>query len=632
MNVTQVTVQEANIKAGHGIRFNFKFRKAAHFQVTNDDKFYIDFHGDYWAALPPGASSLADWMLPLKITRPTIDFPVGSEKGSFSFILGAKGLSHQLLLSTLNKLKNNGDPGLIFEILYETKGKGEKLKLCEPTFKASSILKCYQANSKSFNSNINILAKDVNIDSIKRRTRGFLGTAISMARWSILLLIFATICWMLLLTPIYKETMLEKTPPLVSYIYQSNFTFTYKEAIPFHPNLRSEAWELGLLQGEMKNYHQLPIPDKLQFLRKASEIVGRDFEQNPITYDEVSNVKKILLEIEQNQGLITKIVGFFTFVNTLWLLAIFGISVSIGPSIYILLKPLRRFFRGLSKWIYKHILLPITRRFHNWGIFELLAWCICGCILIDSQRIPLLNDISYFICISALAIAGPCYAYTTLLHGAFMKSYSAQTITHISNSYIALTVFPLAILYQSNLFGFIFTFAIYAILGFSFIPGGLCYYIGFENEKQLMRVAISSFILLAFYSLFRFFFADPYWLSPFSMSIAVCGGLTMYLALLILSSIHYYHYYVSSYLTRQIPIVITLLLGLFVGNILIPNSGLANTATVFLALYIIEKATDLHHRSGFSNWLLVLFCSVCVYFGALHLHANPQMVVSLLQM
>ena len=42
-----------------------------------------------------------------------------------------------------------------------------------------------------------------------------------------------------------------------------------------------------------------------------------------------------------------QVYGFFTFINTLWLVAIIGIAVSIAPSVYHILKPLRAL---LKRW------------------------------------------------------------------------------------------------------------------------------------------------------------------------------------------------------------------------------------------------------------------------------------------
>src|SRR3990167_5669675 len=627
LSVQCVTLR-ASTNFGWGLEFTITGTKSTQFELQNSE-YYIDFHGNYWGVLPAGSSSVADWVLPVKLKNPEIKQNFGNDFTG-SFVLQANGLSEALLKTTLIKLRDQGNTGLIFEILYKQNG-GPLKTLCEPIFTPSSILQSFTNNG--INSRINILDTSVPAYTIPRRKSGSLGKLITMARWGLIILLFVSICWILLLSPSYKEVILDKTPPLISYVYDSNYTFSYKEAVPFHPDLRSQAWKLGYLQAEIERSTQLTEEETLSFLKKASVVTGRDFDKNPITLESVANVEKVLLEMEQNQGLITKIIGFFTFVNMLWLLAIFGISISIGPALYIFLKPLRRFFTGFFKGLFLNYVLPFIIRLHSWGVFELLAWLICITFLLDSQRIPLLNDISFFICVTALAISGPCVAYTSILYGSFTKDYERQTFVNIINAYIILAVFPLTILYQSTFFGFIVVFSIYGILGFSFIPAGLCYYIGYRSKAELIRVAITSAIVLFTYSIFKIVFADPYWLLPFSMPIAICGSLTLYLALLIYTSIYYdYHgYNRSNYATRQIPMVIALLFGLFFGNIYLPNSGFANCATVFLVLYIMEKGTDFHHAVNANLWLLLLFISVCIYFGALHLHAHPQVIVSLFQ-
>jgi len=46
-----------------------------------------------------------------------------------------------------------------------------------------------------------------------------------------------------------------------------------------------------------------------------------------------------IVRFEAHVGVVYRVLGFFTFVNTVWLFAILGITASIGPSIYHLLQP-----------------------------------------------------------------------------------------------------------------------------------------------------------------------------------------------------------------------------------------------------------------------------------------------------
>jgi hypothetical protein len=48
--------------------------------------------------------------------------------------------------------------------------------------------------------------------------------------------------------------------------------------------------------------------------------------------------------------------------------------VSIGPTIYHLLVPLREAIRRVARWLADHIIVPVARRLHQWGVFEIGAY------------------------------------------------------------------------------------------------------------------------------------------------------------------------------------------------------------------------------------------------------------------
>ena len=67
----------------------------------------------------------------------------------------------------------------------------------------------------------------------------------------------------------------------------------------------------------------------------------------------------------------------------MWLLGIAGITISIGPSLYHVLKPLREALRRAIKWVTEEVLIPLSRILHEHGVFEAGAWC---CVLTVTVR------------------------------------------------------------------------------------------------------------------------------------------------------------------------------------------------------------------------------------------------------
>lgn len=58
--------------------------------------------------------------------------------------------------------------------------------------------------------------------------------------------------------------------------------------------------------------------------------------------------------------------------------------------------------------------------------------------------------------------------------------------------------------------------------------------------------------------------------------------------------------------------------------------GMANVATTFTALYILDKYAEWHFFQCRGNaWILLLLVSVAVWQGSLYLHNNPAFVASL---
>ena len=57
--------------------------------------------------------------------------------------------------------------------------------------------------------------------------------------------------------------------------------------------------------------------------------------------------------------------------------------------------------------------------------------------------------------------------------------------------------------------------------------------------------------------------------------------------------------------------------------------GLANTATTFTVLWLVEKYAELHLEARWNGWFLLLFLSLSAYKGALWMHDHPAFVASM---
>ena len=82
------------------------------------------------------------------------------------------------------------------------------------------------------------------------------------------------------------------------------------------------------------------------------------------------------------------------------------------------------------------------------------------------------------------------------------------------------------------------------------------------------------------------------------------------------------------YIRRNVIFLLCALIAIYIGNVFQMN-GLANTATTFLVLWMLEKYCEIHFELKLNIWVLILLLSGVMYKLALWLHANPAFVASL---
>ena len=76
--------------------------------------------------------------------------------------------------------------------------------------------------------------------------------------------------------------------------------------------------------------------------------------------------------------------------------------------------------------------------------------------------------------------------------------------------------------------------------------------------------------------------------------------------------------------------IICLILGQIAGHTVLSQSGLGNTANVFLVMYVLEKFCDLHRFQDWNGWTLIFFLSAVAYYGALKIHSSPELITNML--
>lgn len=645
---TWATARLASERPGHGIIFEIKGAKPLDLAVSSA---FLDAYGEnLWKTMPAGTSTLASWLLPLPLRdfRPS-DFSSGSRNIHTRFGLGLYKLSHSTVLTRLKAMQREGnDEVFVIDVLGNPgdaasggddsgNGRGSRRRRPDATAavplmrlatRPSLILRALE-NGGSESDNIiytGDISQGLRSMMANRGSRNWLGTAWQWMRWWLLPGLFTCAAW----TSLINMSAFDALPRglLVSVPKAAK---ALVDVLPAVPKTLLQSFSLGELNVRLAAAEAAGNATAVtEVLQQAAGVVGRAV----VSAADLRAVPGVLADLEAERGIVQRVTGFFSFVNCMWLAAILGITISIGPSIYHILKPLRELLTRIARWTLNKIIIPTVEKLHKWGVFEALAWGAATILVVDGIRL-FRPETGFYISLSGVAAMAPAFAYSTFLHGHKAKNdVSSETFTQILNAWIAATCAPLAVQYGSSLFGFGTVIAIYSVLGFSTACYGLCYAIGFRSKNSLERVVATSSLLLLGYSALKYLDAraiiTSQYFAPFTSPIAVMGSFTMFLGLLILSS-RYYTQDLSqkpTYAVRNLLMISALVTALFFGNVY-AISGMTNTALTFGALWVAEKYGELHIESRFNGWILVLIFSALTYKASLWLHLHPEFIASL---
>jgi len=595
-----------------GIQISVRGEKLCDFSV---DGGCVDVLGDFWDKLPAGMGTIAKMLAPIKVRLNRNDF-ISSKDFSTKFFIGYKSLHKETVRQMLTSVITKGDPIVAIELNFKNDKSNTDECLCLIPTKASLILKALDSGDSS-----SIIYNGI-LPNFSRR-----GTSVSkmlgFIRWWLFPLVLVVLSWVLWKAP---SSVLEFCPQVLNH---RNITIV--EVLPPHPETLSAAFDLGMLEQKLCDIEKgkkSNLEEVAGILSQATKITGR---KKLLTANELHAVRTRILEIEAHRGLITRVRGFFTFVNVLWLLAIAGMLVSVGPTVWHILKPFRKILERFIKAFVRKFLVPLLEFLHNWGFFELFSYVICWTFMAEGFRGP--PDSGFFLSLTGLGGLVVAFGYSTALHGhKVSKEANPEALAQMMHSWLALCWTPFAIHFQSRFIGFMCVVAVYVVLGFNVVCFGLCYCIGFSKKEALQRCIVMSLLLLLLFGGLRIYGIDPLYLSPFSSAATIFGSVVLFLGLLIYSSRWYHGDYRSSnmvhtYVQRQIYMITSLIAACLVGA-LYSLEGMFNTGIVFLVLYVVEKYVELHVDMKWNSWLLVFLISVGMYPVALWLHQHPDFVVS----
>lgn len=645
LRVTSASARLGTVRRGHGL----------HVQINTDLRrresalcnLRITLVGRALAGQRSAVRLLAPTLLPFRLTHVDGARALRSRTSTatnLEFTLGAKQLSHETLLKLIDTAVEAGDPLFMIELLCDCDG--ETLPLAQVPTRASLIRTSLRGTSAA-----SIVAPGgVPVALARQAERQRNGTALRSlyywSRWWGWALAYTALCWALCIAP---APTLARLPTCASAglllhgqpdVVPGGLS-PLARVLPPVPATPHAAFVLGGLAQAVEaamaaaaaadNHTQVRIGDAVPeavplLLERAALLVDRP----SISLDELRAVGARLEELEGHRGLIARVGGAFSFINLLWLLSIVGIAVSLGPSIVHALRPLREQLLRAARWLFNHVIEPVVVRLHVHGVFEAAGWLLAAALLLDASSVFHPEAALYVAATSAALALGPCYGYSFALWASKLKGGDREALCSLVGAWACATLTPLALAHHSALLAYLATFAAYGALGFSVTCRGLCWCIGFRSDRAVERVGATSTLLLVAHLALREARGREA-LGPFDSPLSVVGALTLYLALLIVSSLYYErdrHGMKGRYAALNLATSAALFLGVGAGGVCgVP--GLANTAVTFTVLWLVEKYAELHLEAQWNGWVLLLLISLIAYKGALWLHNHPAFVASM---
>jgi hypothetical protein len=642
----RASVRPGKVRADHGLTIRFAGTPSRPDSIGFVWPQYLDIYGDFvFDAVPMGLGLIAKSFFPLKLQASRVT----NSDHCYEFTLGAKQLSRARIDEVLDALVGLGDKVFVFEIKgsdYETIG---YLPTKASLIKASLLRGTQNEQGETVQQEGNVRHYE-QLLKYKKKSNGLIWVWI---QWWKLAVISCLIIWLVYLFP-HNDFYRNSLPKLFNKVYYANSTQKLLNLLPVCPETLGQAFALGQLKHQLTEVMKVAASNSTavtSILEEAAAVVGRS--ANTVTTQLLLNVALEIEKVEKNVSLITRVRGFFTFVNLMWLAATAGITVSVGPVIYLALKPLRGMFLRFSKWFFYNVVVPFVSKCHYYGVFEVLAYTFCLYFVVDGQRMDSTSGL--FVSLTGGLLLGLCLAYSTFLWALNRLPRGETFVTSkpmrfVYSAWLAACYAPLALHFNSVLFGYVTVVCVFVGLGFSVFVGRLCIFLGFQDSKDLGRVNVASAVLLAMYIAFHVATAAMYhtnltvqssshpvdanmfstgiekahhYLHPFKSAISVFGSNMYFLCMLIQCES-----YGNDKLKYNVMMCVSLVVVGFCG-LLLGLHSLVNVAITYFVLWVLMRYAFFHMEAHWNKWVLVLIFSCIFWKVSLYLHGHPEFVVSL---
>ena len=419
----------------------------------------------------------------------------------------------------------------------------------------------------------------------------------------------------------FFPNQVSKVPSIIKLFVNYDTEFSDKYYFPSLRNNLSSIWELSRLEYRLEEIESSSNiePNKKEeqintIIQKAKDILGNEEINSEILHKLPEYLKEL-----NKASVISKYTGIFSLVNLIWLIAILGLTFTIGPLIYASLGSI------VSK-IYGTYIYPLVNYIYENELYIYLGYVISLLLICDGMRVK--KEWGLYVSLTGTGFLLGLFVYSLELR----KSVEEENSWTFFGIITTILYFSLSINLNSIFLSLITTIDCYIFLGYFKQCFGLGYAFEYEFifKYMLNKIGITSLVLMVFYVILRTLNLFGGILDLYRCPIQVSGALTYFISLLIFAFQHSDESYdkMLKYSVRQIIFIGSLIYALFFGYI-INLPSLTNTAYIFTVLYIMEKIIELITKTNRSFLILTFSISLFLWIYSLYLHKHPEMIISI---
>lgn len=393
----------------------------------------------------------------------------------------------------------------------------------------------------------------------------------------------------------------------------SSYAGSLHKVLPLHPRDLMEAFQLGAA------YRALVHEGNTTGALATAESIAK----RTVSEDELRRLPQVIAELLAHQGLVSRVLSAFSIVNIVWFVAILGLTATVGPFVYTVLKPIRKLLHRLSQAALK-LLIRLAKRVSP--LAELALYATSLYVLVESSRYALGGGMDPYgmvgpmTAVSSVALLGVSWGCTTAFNS--NKSGNMETFMVITWTLASLYCIPAAQMHQSTLLGYGAVAAASAALGFSAFSYGLMTFLGFKSQESLIRGAIGCGSMTAAAFIIKGAGLQNSWTAPLVGPLSVFGT-SIYLLALDINAFHMRNVAGHAFYVANLIMIVG-------GGHMIGLEGAANVAKSFGGLFLFTLYCTIRPRSRelFTVWIFSLFA--ILYGGSLYVSRNPEIMAAVL--